>query len=210
MLRKGLRATYDRAQIYRMLDEALTASVAVVLEGAPRVQPMIPYRDGDCLILHGHFENELLSVLGSGAEACINVTFVDAFALARSVEGHSLLYRSATIYGRGETVADERAKLELMERVFASLVGKERLSSLPSIDPAYLRFTLVVRVRIDEAVGKVNHSIETAQGGGALWSGLVPLSCGLGAPLPDHRTSAEQRVAPELSAFSRLPPKPGP
>ncbi len=133
MRRKAKRATYDRETIYAILDEALIASVAVSIKGQPNVQPMIHRRLGDRLILHGLATNRLLNAIAEGAEACINVFHLDALAIARKIEDHSMLYRSATIYGRGELVGDEAEKLAIMGQVFASLVGSGRLATLPPL-----------------------------------------------------------------------------
>src|SRR5690349_21635124 len=116
MRRKASRATYDRDTIYAIVDEALTASVAAVIDGRPQVQPMIHVRIGDDIILHGLGGNQLLSVIAAGGEACINVMLLDALAMARRIEDHSMLYRSATMYGRGQQVRDEAEKAAIMDR----------------------------------------------------------------------------------------------
>ena len=204
MRRKAKRATYDRDTIHAILDEALIASVAVTLDGQPHVQPMIHCRLGDRLILHGLATNRLLGAIGDGAPASINVVHIDALAIARKIEDHSMLYRSATVYGRGQLVEDEEEKLAIMERVFASLVGRGRYSTLPPLRPGYLGGTMVVSIAIDEAVGKVNDHVDTDDGPDGVWSGLVPVKMDFGQPVPDARTAAEG-LAPsaELNEYSR-------
>lgn len=189
--RKPARATYDRALLYAILDEGLIASVAVVIDGKPRVQPMIHARIGDTVILHGLATNRLLTTLAGGAELCLNVTLLDALVVARRIEDHSMHYRSATLYGRVRVIADAAGKLAAMERVFASLVGQERFTTLPPLDAAYLRGTMVLELPIVEAVGKVNREAPTEDGADGVWSGLVPLRLAASAPWPDGRTKAE-------------------
>ena len=202
--RKAKRATYDRETIYRIFDEALVSSVAVTIDGQPQVQPMIHCRIGDRLILHGLATNRLLSAIADGAEACINVFHLDALAIARKIEDHSMLYRSATIYGRGELVENEAEKLAIMEQVFASLVGSGRMATLPPLQPGYLGGTMVISVSIAEAVGKVNDQGETDDGPDGIWSGLLPVRLEFGAPTPDGRTIAEHLApSPELASYSR-------
>jgi len=204
MRRKAKRATYDRAAIHAILDEALVASVAVVIDGRPHVQPMIHCRIGDRLILHGHGTNRLLAAIGGGGEACINVFLLDALAIARKIEDHSMLYRSATIYGRGQVIADEAEKLAVMEQVFASLVGSGRFSLLPPLVPGYLGGTMVVAVSIEEAVGKVNDEVDTSGGLDGIWSGLIPTHLQFGQPVADPRTAAEGlEPDQQLTAYSR-------
>ncbi len=191
MRRKANRATYDRATIYAILDEALTASVAAVIDGRPQVQPMIHVRIGDDIILHGLGGNRLLSTIAAGGEACINVLLLDALAMARRIEDHSMLYRSATIYGRGREIADEADKTAVMEQVFAAIVRSERLAELPPLAPGYLGGTMVVRVPIEEAVGKVNSAVETEEGAAGVWSGLIRVRTEFGPVEPDSRTATE-------------------
>ena len=196
MRRKAKRATYDRAAIYAILDEALTASVAAVIDGRPQVQPMIHVRIGDDIILHGLGGNRLLSAIAAGGEACINVMHLDALALARTIEDHSMLYRSATVYGRGEQVLDEEEKAGIMAEVFRSLVRSERMGQLEPLVPGYLGGTMVVRVPIEEAVGKVNSEVETADGVDGVWSGFLRVRTMFGPLEPDRRTKAEGPEAP--------------
>ena len=204
MRRKASRATYDRDTIYAIVDEGLTASVAAVIDGRPQVQPMIHVRIGDDIILHGLGGNRLLSAIAGGGEACINVMLLDALAMARRIEDHSMLYRSATIYGRGQPVTNEDEKAAIMEKVFVAIVRSDRLASLEPLAPGYLGGTLVVRVPIEEAVGKVNSEVATEEGVDGLWSGYIRLSTRYGPLDADSRTRSEQLIpGPEVSAYRR-------
>ena len=203
MRRRPGRATYDRELVHSILDESLIASVAVSIDGQPHVQPMIHVRDGDGLILHGNANNRLLSHIASGAEACINVALVDALVLARQITNHTMHYRSATVYGRGSEVEDERDKQRLMNMVFDHLVKTDRYRHLPPLPEGYLKGMLVALVPIEEAVGKVNSAVPTDDGPEGIWSGLVPMRVQRLDPLADERTQAE---AAELGAPTVLPP----
>jgi nitroimidazol reductase NimA-like FMN-containing flavoprotein (pyridoxamine 5'-phosphate oxidase superfamily) len=204
MRRKASRATYDRDAIYAVFDEALTASVAAVIDGRPQVQPMIHVRIGDDIILHGLGGNRLLSVLAAGGEACINAMLLDALAMARRIEDHSMLYRSATIYGRGRQVTDEGEKAAIMEQVFAAIVRSDRLAKLEPLAPGYLGGTMVVRVPIEEAVGKVNREVATDDGVEGLWSGYIRMATAYGPLEPDERTAREGVAAdPSITGYTR-------
>lgn len=191
MRRKASRAAYDRATIYAIVDEALTASVATVIDGRPQVQPMLHVRIGNDIILHGLAGNRLLSAIADGGEVCLNVLLLDALVMARKIEDHSMLYRSATVYGRGEEVIDTDEKAKIMEQVFAAIVRSDRLRQLPPLKPGYLAGTMVVRVPIEEAVGKVNDAVDTTQGMEGVWSGNIPVSTSFGPAEPDQRTAAD-------------------
>src|SRR4051812_26388134 len=197
MRRRAKRATYDRETIYAIFDEALIASVAVAIDGAANVQPMIHARIGDDLILHGLATNRLLGAIANGAEACINVMILDALAVCRRIEDHSMLYRSATVYGRATLVEDAAQKQAIMTQVFTSLVGKGRLPSMPPLPDGYLGGTMVLVVPIAEAVGKVNSDVPTDDGPDGIWSGFVPVAVHYGEPQPDPRTASEGLPAPD-------------
>ena len=66
MRRRAKRATYDVETVHAIFDEALIASVAVVIDGQPHVQPMIHARIGTDLILHGLATNRLLNAIATG------------------------------------------------------------------------------------------------------------------------------------------------
>ena len=87
MRRKASRATYDRDTIYTIIDEALTASVAAVIDGRPQAQPMIHVRIGDDIILHGLGGNRLLSTIAAGGEACINLQCSQRLRETRTTNG---------------------------------------------------------------------------------------------------------------------------
>ena len=195
MRRKAKRATYDRELIHSILDEALIASVAVSIDGEPHVQPMIHVRDGDRLILHGNAKNRLLAHIAGGGEACLNVALIDALVMARRTNDHSMHYRSATVYGCGAEVTDEREKLRLMEKVFNHLVKIDRLRHLPPLPEGYLEGTIVVLVPIEEAVGKVNAGVATDDGPEGVWSGIIPVQVQKSEPVADARTIAEGATA---------------
>lgn len=191
MRRKAKRSTYDRETIHAILDAALISSVAVSIDGQPHVQPMIHVRDGDTIILHGLATNRLLSHIAAGGECCINVAMIDAMVLARRIEDHSILYRSASVYGRGTLVEDADEKQRLMFKVFDHLVRTDRLRHLPPLPDGYLTGTMVVLVPIAEAVGKVNDNVPTDDGPEGIWSGLVPVQVRKLEPIPDARTKVE-------------------
>jgi nitroimidazol reductase NimA-like FMN-containing flavoprotein (pyridoxamine 5'-phosphate oxidase superfamily) len=194
MRRKAQRASYDREMIHAVLDEALIASVAISIDDQPHVQPMIHVRDGDRLILHGLATNRLLSHIAKGNEVSINVMLLDAFVLARRINDHTMHYRSATVYGRGELVTYYAEKERLMAHVFNHLVKTDRLEHLPPLPDNYLDGTMVVTVPITEAVGRVNQGIATDEGPDGIWSGLVPVKVQKREPIADERTRAEGAI----------------
>ena len=55
--RKPERASYDPALVHAILDEALVAHLAVLLDGAPRVLPTTFARIDESVYVHGSLAN---------------------------------------------------------------------------------------------------------------------------------------------------------
>ena len=109
------RGHYDRETIYAILDEALVCHVSFVQDGQPFVIPTLHARDGDALLLHGATTSRLLHHIAAGGEVCVAVTLLDGLVLAKSVFHHSVNYRSVVLFGRGELVEGDAAKLAALE-----------------------------------------------------------------------------------------------
>jgi nitroimidazol reductase NimA-like FMN-containing flavoprotein (pyridoxamine 5'-phosphate oxidase superfamily) len=116
--RRAQRATYDRAAVHAILDEALIGSLATIIDGEPFVQPMIHARDGEDIILHGSGGNRMLAALEAGARACLSVSIIDGLLLGRSVPDHSFQYRSVSVHGVVRPVTDPSEKRRRMRVVF--------------------------------------------------------------------------------------------
>jgi nitroimidazol reductase NimA-like FMN-containing flavoprotein (pyridoxamine 5'-phosphate oxidase superfamily) len=171
------RGAYDQETIRAILDTGFVCHVGIVDGGSPVVIPTAYARVGDFVILHGSSKSRLMTVLGAGGEACVTVTHVDGFVMARSAFHHSINYRSVIVYGRGEAIVDEAEKSAALESFMERLhPGRWREVRPPS--PQELKATGVVRIAIDEASAKL-------RAGGPLddpedlsldvWAGVVPL-----------------------------------
>ena len=184
--RRAQRATYDRAAVRAILDEALTGSLATIIDGEPFVQPMIHARDGDEVILHGSGGNRMLAALEGGARACLSISIIDGLLLGRSVPDHSFQYRSVSIHGVARPVSDPAEKRERMRRVFDHIIT-QRWETLPPVDEGYLATVKVLILPLEECVAKINTSRPEDTPGDpphAVWSGIIPFAITTGAPQP--------------------------
>src|SRR5205814_8996594 len=105
------RASYERATIEAILDEAMFCHVGFVAEGQPYVIPTIHARVGDRLYLHGSAASRMLGTLAAGVPVCVSATLLDGLVLARSAVPHSLNYRSGAILRTPTEVTDPAARL---------------------------------------------------------------------------------------------------
>ena len=109
--RRKHRAVTDRAALHAVLDEALICHLGVVRDGVPLVLPTGYGRDGDTLYLHGSTGASSLRTAADGVEVCVTVTLLDGIVYARSINNHSMNYRSAVVLGTAVPVLDQAAKM---------------------------------------------------------------------------------------------------
>jgi nitroimidazol reductase NimA-like FMN-containing flavoprotein (pyridoxamine 5'-phosphate oxidase superfamily) len=93
---------------------ALICHLGVVRDGTPLVLPTGFGRDGDTLYLHGSTGASSLMIAGTGTEVCVTVTLLDGIVYARSINNHSMNYRSAVVLGTARPVLEADAKLHAL------------------------------------------------------------------------------------------------
>lgn len=189
------RAAYDAASVAAILDAGLVCHVGIVHDGAPIVIPMLYWRDGDVVYLHGSQDSRLLRSLCDG-EACVTATHLDAVVLARSAFHHSVNYRSVTVLGRPEPVDDEAEK-ERVLRALVERIAPERWETLRPITRKELALTKVVRLPLTEAAAKVRTGPPVDDPDDVTWpcwAGVVPLSLVAGVPIAETGVAGD--VAP--------------
>jgi nitroimidazol reductase NimA-like FMN-containing flavoprotein (pyridoxamine 5'-phosphate oxidase superfamily) len=171
------RGAYDQETIRAILDTAFVCHVGIVEGASPVVIPTAYARVGDFVVLHGSSKSRLMTVLGAGGEACVTVTHIDGFVMARSAFHHSINYRSVVVFGRGEAIVDPGEKYAALE-AFMERLHPGRWREVRPPNPQELKATAVVRIPIEEASAKLRM-------GGPLddpedmaldvWAGVVPL-----------------------------------
>ncbi|TXS14829.1 pyridoxamine 5'-phosphate oxidase family protein [Streptomyces sp. adm13(2018)] len=189
--RSRQRASYDRALVHSILDEAYVCHLGFVRDGAPVVLPTLFGRVGDRLYVHGSTGSRPLRAAGDGVAApglpvCLTVTHVDGLVLARSAFHHSLNYRSVVVLGTAHQVTDPEELRTALDALVDQVVPGRSADSRPA-NAKELAATSVIRLNLDEVSAKVrtggpNDDAEDL----ALphWSGVVPVHGGYGTPVP--------------------------
>ena len=181
------RAAYDRDTVYAILDTAFVCHVGIVDAGHPVVIPTAYARVGDAVVLHGSTKNRILTAIIDGAEACLTVTHVDGFVMARSAFHHSINYRSVVLYGRGEAIVGEEAK-DAALAAFMERIHPGRWNAVRAPTAQELKATAVVRIPIVEASAKLRTGgpIDDPEDLALdVWAGVIPLALTRGTPIPD-------------------------
>ena len=200
------RGVHDAATVHRVLDEALTCTVAWVdPDGGPRALPTIQARIDDTLYLHGSRAARAWKAVASGAEVCVVAMVIDELVLARTSPHHSMNYRSAVVYGRAREVTD-RDELYAAARAITRhvLPGREDDAAEPREQD--WRETLILAMPIVEASAKVRTGPPADAEDDlalAIWAGTLPLSTVVGEPTPSPDLRAGIPAPDYLKGYRR-------
>ena len=182
------RGVFDRAEVFKILDEAFICHVGFCDEaGRPVVIPTAFGRDGEKIYLHGSAASRMLRGLAGGLPVCVTVTLVDALVLARSAFHHSIDYRSVVIFGEAVPVEDPAQKHEALRLITNHLVPG-RWDDVRWPTDKELKATSVLALDLEEVSAKVRTGgpIDDDEDMSLpVWAGLIPLRMTAGEPLPE-------------------------
>jgi nitroimidazol reductase NimA-like FMN-containing flavoprotein (pyridoxamine 5'-phosphate oxidase superfamily) len=205
LVREPQRAVYDRAAVYKILDEGLICHVGFVLDDQPFVIPTSYGRREDNLYIHGSSASRMLRHLDNEISVCVTVTLLDGLVLARSIFNHSMNYRSVVVLGTAVAVTDPAEKLAALELLSEHIIPG-RWSQTRHPNQKELKATTALRLPITEFSAKVRQ-------GGVIddeedysfptWAGVIPLTLAPGAPLDDHRLLPGQQVPEYAKRYKR-------
>jgi len=191
------RASYDKAQVYSILDEGRVCHVGFCVDGQPYVIPTGYARADDRLYVHGSAASRMLRTLDAGVQVCVTVTQVDGLVLARSAFHHSVNYRSVVVLGQARLVTDPDERLQAL-RSFTNHLVPGRWKEVRPPNEQELKATSVLEVPLTEVSAKIRTGppIDDEEDYGLpIWAGVVPVRAEWGEPVPDAR------VKPGVAAF---------
>lgn len=106
---------------------------------------------------HTYYGSRLVQAVKQGLESItISTTKVDGLVLGHTPKGHSVNYRSATIYGYSpvllpNTPSGVTEKIRALEAVIDDVTGYNRTAHIGKTDEVEAKRTAIVRVRIEDA-----------------------------------------------------------
>ena len=189
----------SRAGLDELLAATPLATVALVRDGHPVAFPTGFTRVGDDLVIHGSTGSPWMRALAGGAPAAVSVTALDGVMVARSGFESSFRYRSATLFGVFEQVADDD-KIAYLDALTEAFIPGRVAELRPST-----RKEIAATLALTLPIGEDNWSLKVSAGWpedpdedveGYAWAVVVPMSIGYGAPQP----------APDLRPGIPLPP----
>jgi len=178
------RASYDRAAVHAVLDEALVCHVGFIRDGAPVVLPTLHARIDDVLYIHGSTGGRF--ALLDGEPLSLTVTLIDGLVLARSWFHHSVGYRSVVVHGTARLVTDEQERWDAMESLIEHVATGRTADSRP---PSRKELAKVAIVAIDLAEvslkARASNVVDEPEDLDSLyWAGTIPLRLTPAAPVP--------------------------
>jgi uncharacterized protein len=198
------RAATDRQVLYDVLDQGLVCHLGLVLNDSPVVLPTGYGRDGNTLYLHGSTGAASLRAARGGIDVCVTVTLLDGIVYAKSLNHHSMNYRSAVVHGHARPVEDRETKLHGL-RVLTEHLAPGSWDHAREVNEKELASVGVLTLDLTEASVKVRagepvddpEDVET----GAAWAGVLPVHTVFGdpvtagyvaAPVPAHVVARQE------------------
>ncbi len=205
VIREPQRGVFDRATIYKILDEGFICHVGFAVDGQPFVIPTMFARIGDAIYFHGSAASRMLRNVSAGIAVCVTVTLVDGLVLARSVFNHSMNYRSVVALGKATLVDAGAEKMEAL-RGFTEKILPGRWEEARQPNEKELKATSILRLELNEVSAKVrvgppeDDAEDYALG---IWAGVLPMELKAGEPVRDERCDAEIAVPAYLKNYRR-------
>ncbi|ALJ38358.1 pyridoxamine 5'-phosphate oxidase family protein [Azospirillum brasilense] len=198
------RGRYDWESVHAILDGAMIAHIAYVIDGQPYCTPTAFWREGEHLYWHGSAASRMLRAQRDGLPVCLTVTHLDSLVLARSGFNHSADYRSAMCFGTARIVEEPQAKARaldaMVDRFYPGRSAELRTSTAQEI-----KATMVVGMEIEEASAKVRGKGLSDEGEDMdlpIYTARYPVVQVIGAAEPCPRLPAGTPVPPGLAGFT--------
>lgn len=195
------KARTDNEILHQIIDESLIAHIAITEESGPVVIPMLAWRVGEKVYIHGANNSRLMRNLGKGNMTCLTFTLFDGWVLARSAFHHSAHYRSAVVFGQFEQI-DQRDEKDQLLNHFIEQIAPGRCEDIRLSNNKELDATMLLAISLSEASVKVS-SNEVADDDADLdvraWAGFIPYKTVVG-PLKASSTLDEGIEEPDYSS----------
>ena len=199
------RGVFERASVYKILDEAFICHVGFVANNQPFVIPTSFARIDDRLMIHGSAASRMMRALSEEIDVCVTATLVDGLVLARSAFHHSMNYRSVVVFGKAKVISDEQEKYEAL-KAFTEHIVPDRWSEIRPPTKNELKGTTVLALPLTEASAKIrtgNPVDDEEDYDLDVWAGVLPLNLTPGAPINDERLKDGISVPPNILNYRR-------
>jgi len=188
VVRGAKRASYDKKEVFDILDSGFICHLSWVINGEPFMIPTAYAREGETLYVHGSVKSRMVQVVKSGVPVCLSVTHLDGLVLARSAFHHSVNYRSVIIFGQAVDIEDLGEKNHALFLITESML-KGRWNECRKPNEKELSITAVLAIKIDHASAKIRKGSpmdDPEDYDLDHWAGVLPITNTYEAPIPDE------------------------
>jgi nitroimidazol reductase NimA-like FMN-containing flavoprotein (pyridoxamine 5'-phosphate oxidase superfamily) len=203
VVRRPTRGFYDKATVHAILDSALMAHIAYVMDGQPYCTPTAFWREGEHLYWHGSSASRMIRFQKPGVPVCVTVAHLDALVMARSGFHHSVNYRAVMAFGNAHLVEGEAEKLRAMDGfVDRFYPGRSKLLRAPN--KSDIKATTFVMMEIEQASAKIRDTHvgdEEEDYELPIWAARYPVRQVIGEADPCPRQHPDAVIPPEMAPF---------
>ena len=203
VVRRHERGHYDRTTVHAILDGALVAHMAYVIEGQPFCTPTAFWREGEWLYWHGSSASRMIRFQKPGVPVCATVMQLDALVLARSAFHHSVNYRSAMVFGTARLVEDDAHKRRAMDGFIDRFYpGRSALLRAPNAQE--IKATSFIAMEIEQASAKIREthvSDDEEDYALPIWSARYPVRQVIGEAEPCPRQHPDAAVPSGMAPY---------
>jgi len=190
------RAVFDREMLYQIFDQAHIAHIGFSMDEQSFVIPMLCWRQGNTLYIHGSNGSRMIKALTETQNCCVTATLLDGMVLAKSAFSHSTNYRSACVFGQFRQLVDPNEINQVLE-IFMQHIAPGRWQEVRPPNQKELKATTILAIEMDEA------SVKVRSGGPAddeadldfpVWSGELVIKQTTGKMVADAHTPSATKT----------------
>ena len=201
--RGAKKASYDKKEIYSILDNTEVCTIAFNVDNLPYAQPINFGRKDNKIYIHGSLKNRMTNSLIDAKKVCLSVFHLDAMKLSKSAFHHSVNYRSVVVFGTVKELLTNSEKLIGLEAIINHFVPN-RWENCRKPNENELKATRVLEIEIETAVAKIantpvtdNKEDETLN----FWAGEIPIKTICEYPVEKVYTKATKDLPKHLLDF---------
>jgi nitroimidazol reductase NimA-like FMN-containing flavoprotein (pyridoxamine 5'-phosphate oxidase superfamily) len=162
-------------------------------------------------LIHGSRASRMTRLLAAGVPACVTVTILDGWVLARSAFETSANYDSVVLFGRFRPIAEDGQKLAAIN-AFMEKVLPGRWDEVRAPTRQELKGTAVLELEIGEASVKTRNGPPDDDGSPDAqhdtWAGIIPVITSFGRPTPSPGLRPGTGLTPSItSLLARVEPR---
>lgn len=175
--RGAKKASYNKQEIYSILDSAEVCTIAFNVDNEPYAQPINFGRKDNKIYIHGSLKNRMTNSLIEAKKVCLSVFHLDAMKLSKSAFHHSVNYRSVVVFGTVKELLTNDEKLIGLEAIINHFVPN-RWENCRKPSDNELKATRVLELVIETAVAKIANAPVTDNKEDeslAFWAGEIPI-----------------------------------